>query len=453
MFVTYERAGNRVGFGFSPTEAEKSRKRDISLGLHAAFVDLPYDVGAIHPDVLALSAFLIAGPFAGESLTFQSGISRQLAEALEAVKPKCAIGPVDQSLRPRERPRDGKPGLCFSGGADSTAALELLPSQTEMFFLKRVAPLRRVGESRWAGFQRIARDAARIILNRKSYEKSSEAGERFCQALQDAGRTAFVIGSDLEYVRDPIGFPHHMSCTVPLLLMAESRNLDAVAWGTIGEAAYQFGSGSKYMDFAKRNVFKHYNALFSAVGLPFFNPVVGMSEVATSRIALSSGYHSYVRSCQRETLEPCRRCIKCFRKSLLEATVTGQWPSHDEFDRYFADSDIKRDLKKVPIKLENVYAYIASHYDGQHPTMLKLKKRVRGGEIPVGWMMKYIPSYIDQAPADYQGKLKESLSRFVSPMSEDDLHETMKWDVTAIGNDPKIARYAQELSAALDSVA
>jgi len=453
MIITYHKANNRVTFILLPSASEKHTKNSVSLGLRKPTVELPYDVGDIHPDVLALCAFLIAGPFATDSLTFQYGISPQLANALEAVKPNCKFGPVDHRLPPRNRPKSGKPGLCFSGGADSTAALELLPAQTELFFLKRIDPLHRIEESHWAAFQRAARKAARIALNRKSNHKSAASGERFCEALRNAGRTAFAIGSDLEYVRNPAGFPHHMSCAVPLLLMADSRNLDAIAYGTIGEAAYQFGSGGKYVDFATRNAFKHYNALFSAVGLPFLNPVVGLSEVATSQIALASAYKSYVQSCQREAIEPCGCCIKCFRKSLLDATVTGQWPNEREFNRFFADSDISGDLKKVPIKLENVYAFIASRYEGNHPIMLALKKRVRGGEIPVDWMTRYIPQYIEQAPPEYRSGLKDRLSRFVEPMSDKDLGDMTRWDVTGLGSDPQVVRHAQALKAALKSQA
>ena len=449
MFVRYERAGSRFRFVLSPTANEKAKKPGTSLGIHAASVELPYDVGSVHPDILAVCAFLIAGPFATEELTFESGISPQLADAFALIKPDCKIGPVDPELSPRKRPGNGKPGLCFSGGADSTAAVALLPPQTELFFLKRITPLHRAGESPWSAFERSARSAARILLNRKSYHKSSEAGVRFCEALQKDGRTAFVIGSDLEYVRDPTGFPHHMSCSVPLLLMAESRNLDTIAWGTIGEAAYRFGSKGKYVDFAARNVFKHYNALFSALGLPFYNPVVGLSEVTTSRIALSSGYHAYVQSCSREMIELCGGCIKCFRKSLLNATVSGRWPTDKEFDRFFAGSEIRQYLEKSPIKLENVYAFVTSYYDGKHPTMLALKRRVRGGEVPVAWMTKYIPSYIDQAPAEYRSHLAESLSRFTAPMSEQDLQDMMSWDVTAIGSDPQVAQHARDLRSLL----
>ncbi|KFG70230.1 DUF6395 domain-containing protein [Microvirga sp. BSC39] len=451
MFINYQNVGNRVVFSLRPTADEQLNKDRITLGTHKATIDLPYDVGRVHPDIMGLCAFLIAGPFATETLTFQDGISPQLADAFGAVKPNCKIGPVDHHLAPRARPKNGKPGLCFSGGADSTAALELLPAQTELFFHKRIAPLNPINTSYWAAFQRAARAAKRIALNRKSYHKSSAAGERFCEALQEAGHTAFVVGSDLEYVRNPVGFPHNISCSVPLLLMAESRNLDAIAWGTIGEAAYQFGSAGKYVDFATRNAFKHYNALLSTVGLPFLNPVVGLSEVATSRIALSSAYKHYIQSCQSGTVKPCGRCIKCFRKSLLDATVTGQWPSDRQFDRFFSDSDIARNLKEIPIKLENVYAFTASRYEGKHPIMLALKQRVRGGQVPVNWMTKYIPSYIEQAPPEYRLGLKEKLSRFLDPMSDEDLRNLQNWNVTNIGSDPQIVRYAKELKSLIES--
>lgn len=446
MFVSYAKSGRHITFKLQPTEAETAKTSQISLGAHIANVELPYDVGDIHPDILALCAFLIAGPFAKDELTFQLGISPKFAEAMSMAKPKCKIGPIDDGLAARPRPENGKPGLCFSGGVDSTAALELLPSQTEMFFLKRTAPFHNLGEHYWLTFKKMA---AQLLLKRKTYLKSSEAGTRFCEALRMNNREAFVIGSNLEYVRDPVGFPHDRACTVPLLLMADARNLDAVAWGTIAEAAYQFGNFGAYKDLSQRKLFKHYSALFSAVGLPILNPVVGLSEVATSRIVSSSVYLPYTQSCQRESIKPCRRCIKCFRKSLLDATVSGEWPDDKELDRYFSEPDIRKTLEGMPIKLENVYAFIASRYAGRHPAMLALKRRVRGDEVAVDWMTKYIPSSIELAPPKYRSALTDSLSRFVDPMSAADVQAMTNWNVNNAPSDPQTIKLFEDLKAAM----
>lgn len=449
MLVNYRAINNRITFEFLPTSSEKAKKGAISLGNQIANVDLPYDVGNIHPDILGLCAFLIAGSFAEERLTFQTGISPQFAEALSRIKPNLEIGPINHELVPRKRPDTRKPGLCFSGGADSTAAMEILPEQTELFFVKRVPPKHKINMSLRGTLESSARKLARFILNRKTIVKSSEAGERFCALLRESGRQAFAVETDLEYVRDPVGFPHNIACTVPLLLMAEARNLDAVAWGTIAEAGYQIGSGI-YVDFMARDIFRRYNPLFSTVGLPFLNPVVGLSEVATSRIAMSSHYRSLVQSCQREAIEPCGCCIKCFRKRLLEASVTGEWPNEQEFDQFFSDPNIKKTLQQLPIKLENVYTFVASKYTGKHPVMLALKKRLRADVTPVDWMTRYIPSLVDQAPLEYRQILKDSLARFLEPMSDEDIRHLQSWDLRDLKGNPEVLRLSQELQSVMN---
>ena len=50
-----------------------------------------------------------------------------------------------------------------------------------------------------------------------------------------------IIESDLEYVRDPVGFPVDVANSVPAILMADYLKLDSIAFGTIMEASYGVG--------------------------------------------------------------------------------------------------------------------------------------------------------------------------------------------------------------------
>lgn len=284
MRVRYSRSGTELRFHFLPEADDGQAKDGARLANTAARIELG-TASDLHPDLLALSAFLIGGPFANRRLSFALGISERLAHALSLVRPDCTMGPVDRGLAPRSRPMAGRPGLSFSGGVDSTAALEVMPENAEPVFLRRLSP---------------DTDVAR-------YPKSTAGGLAACAKVMELGRHVTVVGTDLEYVREPTGFPDHMSPAVPIVLLADALNIDSVGWGTIGEAAYRYGSGY-YRDFSARTVFTQYNALFAAVGLPFCNPVVGVSEVGTAEILRRSRLAGSAQSCMRGGAEPCGAC-------------------------------------------------------------------------------------------------------------------------------------------------
>ncbi|SSW72909.1 DUF6395 domain-containing protein [Achromobacter agilis] len=413
MKIIYSDVDGFIEFNIQTSEREDAIEKKVHLDRRSARVASSLGWRDVHPDLLALSAFLIAAPFAKKVLTFGAGISQAMVAAFQQVRPDLSCGPVDYELKPRARPQNGRIGLSFSGGADSFAAVELLPANTEMFFLKRLVPAE----------------------NERESTKQTSAGERACFALKDAGRHVFIVESDLEFVRHPIGFADHMACAVPLIVAAEQRDLDGVAWGTIAEAAYRFGS-SEYVDFSERPQYIDYQNLFTQVGLPFCNPVIGMSEVITSAVMSKSPFRSYVQSCMYGGIEACGMCKKCFRKALLDASISGQWPSDDELDSYFAQNGIIKYISMLPIKLENIYAYVTSKYMGDHPLMLALKKRVRGGELSVAWMERYIPSYIDQAPVDRREQLLQLAKPYAEPMDQDDIRSMLKWSVVGHATDP-----------------
>lgn len=432
MYIEIRSRDSAVEFIITPSAEEQASYKDMKprLGQPNAHVYLPenVDTSAIHFDLLALSGFLIAGPFAQKELTFNKPISKQMADALMAAKADCVIGPVDASIIPRQRPMHGVPGLCFSGGVDSMAALELLPIDTEMFFVKRVPP---------------------PIGLKKPSAKSMDGGSRACAAVAQSGRVVFQVETDLEHVRAPAGFADDMACAVPLILLAQARRIDAVCWGTIAEASYRYGS-KKYVDFVTRPPFRNYNPVFTAAGLPFFNPVIGLSEVVTSTIALKSQYKGVIQSCMLGGVEPCGACRKCFRKKLLDAAITGVWPSHAELDALFAEPGIADNLRNLPIKLENIYAFVVSRWQGGHPMMDALKARILVKNPAVEWMERYIPAFIEQSPPDRQGFLKERLSCFVQPMSDKDFEDMLAWDVSGYAKDPVMKQVFRDFCKKLD---
>ncbi|GAB3088195.1 DUF6395 domain-containing protein [Isoptericola nanjingensis] len=375
-----------------------------SLAAHDARVRLPSEV-QVHPDLMALAAILVFAPWS-RRFEFEFGISAQFADAARDAA-GFDVGPVDPALAPRSRPADSVPGLCYSGGADCTAALTVMPDSTVSYFLDRIAR----PDEKWRGLYR------------------KEAAHHACAQLTRAGRTVNMVETDLEFVRSPVGFPHDFSNAVPAVLSADRDALGSIAWGAILESTYRVGS-LRFRDYVKSPWFVGIGPLFEAVGLPVYNPVAGVSEVGTAIIAGRSEYGSYAQSCMRGFVgEPCRRCWKCARKILLESALSGEWPDAQEINAMAVGADTPKLFLKEPLKHEGVVAFFARRYptDGDSEFMRLLNERVSG--YSVEWLNHwYVPS-MDNVPSDLREFSTARINEYLEPMSVDEMEDFRSWDM------------------------
>ena len=116
----------------SPSEKYKIGKRIITTTFPEDF-----DPENIHPDLLGLSCILICEPFIGTQITLPKPVSKKFYDGHKKVTSRYIISNVDEKLRPRKIDDDYVPGLAFSGGVDSTAALSIMPHNTIPVFLDR----------------------------------------------------------------------------------------------------------------------------------------------------------------------------------------------------------------------------------------------------------------------------------------------------------------------------
>jgi len=205
-----------------------------------------------HPDLLALAGITAIAPYAPEEIEFSMPVSSCFHQSCLDFLGK-RVGPVDHTLKRREPPPYSIIGLSYSGGVDSTAALQLLPEETVSFFLNRM------------------NESARRTLY------SGEAALQACDELRENGRVVYIVDSDMEHLRNPVGFPVDIACANPAILMADRECLDAVAFGTILESAYRIGYGG-FQDYARRDHFLKWGGLFRTVGLPFCQVTAGSAR-------------------------------------------------------------------------------------------------------------------------------------------------------------------------------
>jgi hypothetical protein len=383
--------------------------------------------GDLHPDVEALLALLIVQPFCGPSVTVARGVSAAFAAAVGASLRKT-VAPIDPSLAPRERPTDGRVGLAYSAGADSTAALAVLPPDTVLFFLRRVDP---PGPRR----RTLYSDAAALHA---------------CAELEKRGRQVRVVESDVEYIRDPVGFTADWINGAGAILLADHERIDSLGWGLIAESAYGIGH-EHFLDWRDRQG-TGWGPVFAAAGLPMCQAVAGVSEVGTASIVRRAPDGDLAQSCIRGAVgAPCRNCWKCFRKSLLDAALAGEWPSPGELDRLFRVPEARGVLAKYPIRHEDVVAWTAGRYRGRHRLMRLLAARTWADRLELDWLTRFYGPSMDLLPERHRAVITANLEGYLDRMTAQDESAMRAWDMHAMLADPATEASRDALIAALQA--
>lgn len=303
----------------------------------------------IHPDLIALSALLVCGQMTVEKLHLPILPS---AEMTAVARDRFGIEMTGSGARVSSREKGGQPGLAFSGGVDSCAALLLMPPETTSVFMHRFS----LGQP-----------------GRTAYNAS--AALRSVEALQASARRATVLRCNVETIRTPVGFPVDWSNALPLVINADALGLSSISFGTVLESASGLGK-LKFSDLSRRTIYSRWAPAFDAAGLSMSLPVAGLSEVLTSKIVRERGAFMHPQSCVRGTPgEPCRRCFKCFRKSLTEWALGGPPMTEDQITTAVTSREVSARLKQVPIHHEIGFAWALANIQTENPVLNALQER------------------------------------------------------------------------------
>ncbi|MCP4446770.1 MAG: hypothetical protein GY811_15695 [Myxococcales bacterium] len=391
------------GTGFSPTQEGR-----MKLARNQCRFVMPkgWALESVHPDALALSAVLLAYAFSGKRLDLSFAVSSQFAASLRSAT-GIGVSPIDTSIKPRKCVETASLALSYSGGVDSTAALLVMPKETKLFFVDRIFP---AGEERPTKYNK-------------------EHALFACKYLSELGRDVYMVQSDFEYIRDPVGVGVDLGFGIPALLLCDFANLGGLAYGMIAESAYRTGH-AHFEDYVERSHYERWWSLFEAIDIPLTLPTAGMSEVATSKIVADSCHRGLAQSCVRGGVHsPCMRCWKCIRKSLLDMAIAEDDLDSETLWEMFSTPDAKRYLGVPAIKHENVITWITSRYRGDNELMLALKTKARGDTLRVSWMEKWFPDAGELLPARYRQQIKEGIAQRIEVMGPEDCQDMKGWNL------------------------
>ncbi|MCL1142329.1 DUF6395 domain-containing protein [Shewanella gaetbuli] len=397
----------------------------IHMATNVANFKVEFDVEETHPDLIALSSILLAYPFFTQEIKVPFAVSKEFSDTFYSVT-KRKVSPVDPFLKPRISPEKSVPSLCFSGGIDSTAALMLMPKETKMFFCDRMIP-----------------------SNTKSlYNKY--AALNTVNDLFEAGYDITTVPTDFEYIRSRVGFPTDLASAVPSLLLADKYSIDSIAFGLIMESGYRVGH-NKYENYLHRTHYKRWGTLFKLVGCPLYLPVVGLSEVGTSKIAQTFSHSHTVRSCMRgDEYTECGKCIKCLRKSLLASALNNVKVDDSLIKSNLQSAEVIKTLSGEYIRHENVYRYILNKID--LPVLSRLNSYIKDESEDVSWMEKWYKPSLEFVPDKYKFHHVSMIHSLVSPTTYDDESYIERWErQSALKNDNLKFEWLNDLESLIES--
>ena len=396
---------NRLILHFHPDRNDNLKpSQKYSMGKKTCQFTLPVGISpkSIHPDHIGLVAIMLCAPFANGILELPLPISGRFQEATRVLS-RFKVGPSDSGVEPYIPSEISRPALSFSGGVDSMAALALMPEETVCVFLERE-------------------------MKKKSlYNK--DAPLRICKELSDLGREIFVIPSDLEYLRDPVGFPVDVANSAPAVLISELMDFNSIGFGTILESAYGIGH-ERYRHYPDGNHFTTWGTLFRGAGIPLNLVVAGLSEVCTSDLMIRHPLGELAQSCIRgDWGNPCKNCWKCFRKIMLDKVLRGEILEDELLDELFEIKEALHFLSMSPIKHENILTWISSRYEGSHEKMVLMKRRVRGENMSLNWLERWNADSIEVVHESCRDSLLKGISENFQIMDREMKNEMMSWDM------------------------
>ena len=406
MDVKIDDIEDGISFSFEIDEEEQDRDFGrISFGDSVVTVRLEgLDSSSIHPDLLALSTILMCHPFVGRELNYPNPVSEKFEEAVNRMVSRYEFKPKSgKSVQPRSAGSNYRMGLAFSGGVDSTAALSVLPEDSVPVFMLR--PSR----------------------GKSLYDPS--AALESCRLLGEVGYDARVVECDVEFIREPVGFPTDLSHAIPSILLADEICIDSLAFGTVMESAFGIGH-EKFRDYWNGSHWRFYSELLGAVSIDLCLPVSGISEVGTAIIVNSTPLGELSQSCIRgKWKKPCKRCWKCCRKGLLSSALGLVNLDSEDLELMFSSEDVRNKLSSVPISHENVIEYSLQRIDGNlHPNFPFLRRRIER-ESDLEFLECWFEPSSDFIPEKYRKEICEKIKNLLRTMGEREEENVRKWDL------------------------
>lgn len=274
----------------------------------------------LHPDIIALICLTAFYPYIKYSVTFPFPVSSNFKNALnKKILPQFEVNNnnkideqnkiikyqptheinvtnVDCMLKPYS---GNNTVIAYGGGIDSTMLSLLLPEIPIIHCVDRPKYFKTMNE--WIS----------KLPNKK-----------------------YIHGCNIREISDPFGYTGWAnSYLVPLLLSSELDIKNILNGDTIDMSRVLVGSKYRWMfNYIPYSpyIHNHWVTAYRLIGIELVSPLIGCSELMTSKIVYNHNLYKDVLFCQRDNGKQCYKCDKCFRKMLQfsyhgNIQKTGYW--------------------------------------------------------------------------------------------------------------------------------
>lgn len=433
MRVRFSQSGRELKVRLTPERGDRPKRSTFRLSRRIGSMRMPagWSLSETHPDLLGLAALLISQPFTGDRLTVDPLPSTHFADSVPSMS-------IDASKAVRARTRaTGPPALSFSGGADSTAALLVMPPDTICLNARRDFPFR------YRALERPYRAARR----RQTPPFNPDHGS---SALDWAGKrhTVIRVCTNLELMRWPVGWPVDLAVGLPAVLLADELSVSSINYGSTLSGLNRLGE--YFTPYRTRWHSRFWSSAFAAAGVPLSLPVAGLTSAGTQMIVDRLGLRDEIQSCPRAwNGQPCRRCSKCAYRQMLEPLIAGESLSDSDIDSLLGSRAARERLSAVPMSYEVNFTYVGWKYQGDHPAMRLLQRRVRSADQDLEWYERFHSNQIHLVSSDLAQGVAEGIRRSVCEADSGHWQAVTEWDVTGYSDDPEVIRDRDQLVAAL----
>lgn len=385
----------------SPAEPDWSGGSESLLATQVNVV-LPREIARPHPDLLALAAYSAVAPWTARRLVLDQPVTTRAAEGF-ARAVGVDVSPVDPDLEPRHSPRRAL--LAYSGGVDSVAAAELLKDDVVLVHSER-------RKHPWVPrVDDIYQTAAFLPLVR-------EAATR--------GWRTDVVATDIDYICALRPYqPTSFADGIGAILLADDLAGGGVAWGNVLEEFY-LNRGHRWTGLREPTL----PDLFASVGLDYLQPTGAITETGTTALALESDLGDIARSCAVAAGgTPCYWCMKCVRKALVTAAVTGTpidprvlanlTPGHPVLTRV---------LDKDVFHYSNTVWHALARVDVTGTPLAPVKARMAPSVEDTRWNERYFPQgLVDLVSDRWRDAVEDRLRASLARMDEHDEAMVRSW--------------------------
>jgi chondroitin synthase len=290
------------------------------------------------------------------------------------------------------RKQGWRPGLAFSGGVDSAAALALMPSSTVLIYNERSQIEGKLNHTNAIRF--------------------------FDSLLKSNNREVVRIQSNHESIRmhdgKIAGFSTDYACAVQVILLADYYGLDSIGTGMPLENSYLW-HGYKFRDFSNSWFWNHNSKIFADVGLELYQPVAGCSEIVNMQIVQKMGWEGLAQSCLRSNKpgKVCGKCWKCFRKNSLLGIP---FELAGEIETFLS----KRPLKQAASTLYSIQkGGISKKGIDIKELFTDLEELL---EQDLEFLNRHYPPALELLPLRYRNFTKQRIKKYTKPMTKKDIY-------------------------------